>query len=393
MYLKNIPIKIMNVIRYIFNFGGVFEVIISIWVMVSLLSHYGDDYETIINAKATPECVVGIIGGSIMLFIAYKLKRIVEDANFFSSYFEGDLDGYVTYKDLADVTAKRESRIRRRLKFLRIICMKNFEFQEVNYTEMVVLNSKKYLCQCKSCGAPIEKRIYFTGTCSYCGGSDLFAKVITDNRFYCIDYSISQSEQKPSYYTASNLKIKRFISKFLMAIDVIILLILTIYLFDQNAKYNDKEYLIKVLLSGESYSSFDLIKKEMRDVILMAIAFIIMLLPAVISRGKKIYYIFVANKYSKIFSRYMTPFINAAEVTPNNSSADKMVKAVSGSIRKRYLKNCTIEKHDGVLKVALAKKIVKDQCVFCGASIVGAVDEHYRCNYCNNLIMGVVRKK
>ena len=383
----------MNVIRYVFNFGGIFEVIVSIWVMVSLLSHYGDDYETVINAKATPECIVGIIGGSIMLFIAYKLKRIVEDANFFSSYFEGDLDGCVTYKDLADVTAKRESRIRRRLKFLRIICMKNFGFQEVNYTDMVVLNSKKYLCQCKNCGAPVEKRIYFTGTCSYCGGSDLFAKVISDNRFYCIDYSVSQSGQKPSYYTASNLKIKRFISKFLMAIDLIILLILTIYLFDQNAKYNDKEYLIKVLLSGESYSSFDLIKKEMRDVILLAIAFIIMLLPAVISRGKKIYYIFVANKYSKIFSKYKAPFVNAAEVTPNNSSSEKMVKEVSGSIRKRYLRNCTIEKRDGVLKVALAKKIVKDQCVFCGASIVGAVNEHYRCNYCNNLIMGVVRKK
>ena len=78
---------------------------------------------------------------------------------------------------------------------------------------------------------------------------------------------------------------------FLMVTELMVLLIFTIYLFDQNSKYNDKEYLIKVLLSGESYSSFDLIKKEMRDIILMAIAFIIMLLPAVISRGKKIYYI------------------------------------------------------------------------------------------------------
>lgn len=206
-------------------------------------------------------------------------------------------------------------------------------------------------------------------------------------------YMLLTNHKKPDYYTASNIKIKRFISKFFMIIDLIILLILTIFLFDQNAKYNDKEYLIKVLLSGESYSSFDLIKKEMRDVILLTIAFIIMLLPAAISRGKKIYYIHVANKYSKIFSKYKAPFVNATEVIPNNSNIDKMVKAVNGSIRKHYMRNCTIEKRDGILKVALAKKIVKDQCVFCGASIVGAVNEHYRCNYCNNLIMGVVRKK
>jgi DNA-directed RNA polymerase subunit RPC12/RpoP len=42
--------------------------------------------------------------------------------------------------------------------------------------------------------------------------------------------------------------------------------------------------------------------------------------------------------------------------------------------------------------VALAKQIVKDRCINCGAPIVGAVDEHYKCNYCRNMIMGVIKK-
>ena len=59
----------------------------------------------------------------------------------------------------------------------------------------------------------------------------------------------------------------------------------------------------------------------------------------------------------------------------------------------RYLRNCCLEMHDEHLKVALAKKIVKDQCPSCGASIVGAADENYVCKYCGNKIMDVVVKK
>lgn len=394
MYLRNICIKIIKVIRVVFNVIGISSIVLSVWNMLSLWSHYGDDYETIMSAKSTPEAFDGFILGCILVFVAYILKNIVWDANFFSSYFEGDLDGYVTFQDLADVTGKRASRIRRRLKFLKLICMKNYQIYVVNGGEQVVLNSKKYLCVCKNCGAPIEKRTYFTGTCSYCGSSDLYAKVIADNRFYCIENNVSQSRQKPSQYTAPNLGRKRISSIFLLSVQLVLIFMFTALMLDNIAKHNDMDYLRKVLLSGESYSSFDLIKKEMRDVILMAAAFIVALIPAVINKIRKLYYISKAKKYSRLFAIYKTPFVKVYDMPDgkNQLGQDKMMKAVRGALRRRYLINCTIEKHEGALMVALAKQIVKDRCINCGAPIVGAVDEHYKCNYCRNMIMGVIKK-
>ena len=63
------------------------------------------------------------------------------------------------------------------------------------------------------------------------------------------------------------------------------------------------------------------------------------------------------------------------------------------AIRNRYLRNCTLEVHDGELMVALAKKTVKDRCLSCGAPLTGVTDENSRCSYCGNLIMGVLEKK
>ena len=58
-----------------------------------------------------------------------------------------------------------------------------------------------------------------------------------------------------------------------------------------------------------------------------------------------------------------------------------------------YLRGCSPEKHGGVLRISLAKQIVKDRCPGCGAPIVGAVTENYACRYCGRIITGVIRKK
>ena len=49
--------------------------------------------------------------------------------------------------------------------------------------------------------------------------------------------------------------------------------------------------------------------------------------------------------------------------------------------------------HDGQLVVALAKMVVKDRCLSCGAPLTGVTDENSRCSYCGNLIMGVLEKR
>ena len=77
----------------------------------------------------------------------------------------------------------------------------------------------------------------------------------------------------------------------------------------------------------------------------------------------------------------------------NNKNQKGALHAVRGALRRRYLLNCTMEMHGGALQMALAKTIVKDKCPSCNGPIVGAVDEHYRCKYCDQIIMKVVKKK
>lgn len=66
---------------------------------------------------------------------------------------------------------------------------------------------------------------------------------------------------------------------------------------------------------------------------------------------------------------------------------------VRSAMRYGFLKNCTLDKHDNKLRVALAKKIVKDACPHCNAPIVGAVVVNYTCKYCGKTIMDVMERK
>ncbi len=396
MYLREKQIKILKVKNVIFVIIGIFCVASSVFVLTSLISYYHDDFKIVLEARATPDCVKNIIIGMILLVIAGISRRRIGDANFYSSYFEGDLSGYIQYGDLAEVTGKSEGTVKQQLHFFRKIYMKGYELEIVDHTEQVVLNSKKCICECKNCGAPIEKRIYFTGVCPYCGSSDLFAKVLTNNRFYSIGNRMSEGIKNPEFYSIKNITMKKkqfllylFLGLFAVAIGTIICL-------GNIADYNNQEYLKEVLLSGKShYSSFALIKAEIMDNIIWGAVLALAFIPVVINRYKKIKYVSVADDCSQYFSKCKTPFVNAKDlpIAPNNSNNKSGLKLVRGALRQRYLLNCTFEKHDGVLKVALAKKIVKDQCPSCGGAIVGAVDEHYQCRYCGNVIMGVIHKK
>lgn len=397
MYTKDKEMKGMRIISILFSVIGSFEVTMSVWNIISLISHYRDDLATVLYARSTPQSVSSIIVGTILLIIAAKLKGMVEDANFFSGYFEGNLEGCVSCRDLADVTGREEAGIYKKLQLLQKYCMKNFKLQEENGRGQVVLSSKRYLCECKNCGAPIEKRIYFTGTCAYCGSSDLFAKVLADNRFYSISTDVSKGVKKPAFYTASNLQNKRAVSIIILCLGIWMMVSMGAYALDCGAKYNDEEYVREMMLSGERYIvSFDAFKKDMIDGILWGIAIILAVIPAVIGRVKGLSFLSAADTCSKFFAGYKTPFVKAEDLpAADGRRAGKKVKmkAVRGALKKRYLRNCTLEKHGDVLMIALAKSIVKDKCPSCNGPIAGAVDEHYKCAYCNNMIMNVVRKK
>lgn len=394
VYLRDKLIKILKIKNVIFVIVGIFNIATSVATIISLISHYRDQLETVLQAKATPQSIVAFIIGVILLIAACISRHLIGDANFYSSYFEGDLDGYIKCSDLAEVMGKSERMVKVQLRLFRKIYMKSYELKIVDNMKQVVLNSKKCICECKNCGALIEKRIYFTGVCPYCRSSDLFAKVLTDNRFYSIENNMSKGVKKPEFYSSKYLKTKKILFLIYLILGISIVCISFCACLDNIANYNDKEYLTEVILSGKSYSSFELIKKEIMDTIIDFAIIMLAFIPVVYNRGKKVKYVYTADSCSKYFSKCKTPIVNLKNLPiAENKSNRKIIKYVRGALRRRYLMNCTFEKHDGLLKVALAKKIVKDQCPSCGGAIIGAVDENYKCKYCSNIIMNVVCKK
>ncbi len=394
MYLREKRIKLLKFKNVVFTVLGIFFVAVSLYVLISLISHYHDDLNTVLEAKATPECVVLIIIGTILLLIAGASRRQIGNANFYSSYFEGDLSGCIQYRDLAEVMGISAARVRLQLLFFRKVYMKGYELGTVDHTEQIVLNSKICTCECRHCGASIEKRVYFTGVCPYCDNSDLSARVLAGNRFYRIENQVSEGVKNPDFYATRNLAAKRTLFPLYLGLGLFVIAIAVIYCLDHFSHYHDQEYLQDLLLSGKSpYSSFALIKADIMDSIIWGIVLTLALIPVVLYRCRKIRYIITAGSCSQYFAQCKTPFIDAGNLPVLTVNPIKNLKSVRGALRLRYLLNCTLEKHEDTLKVVLARKIVKDQCPSCGGAIVGAVDEHYQCRYCGNVIMDAIRKK
>jgi Zn finger protein HypA/HybF involved in hydrogenase expression len=375
---------------------AVFNIIMSGTILIDLFLTYIDDFDTFLHARATPECVVDLIIGMILSIFAFRSNRRIADSNFYSGYFEGSLDGVIKYSELAEVTGKKEKKLRKQLRILSKHYMKNYELTSVDGTEQITLNSKKIKCQCKSCGAEIEKSMYFTGTCEYCGSSDLYAGVLTNDRYYSITHNVSEGIHKPDYYSSKHIKLKKAIFIILLSLSACMILIFSLYTVDCIGNYNNKEYLQKAILAPETQvRSFKAIKQDLMEGIVLGAAIVVAFTPLALNRIRKIRSINSAILFSSFFSRAKVPFIQKKELLSVNTYTDndKKLRNVRTAIRNGYLRNSTLEKHGDELVVALAKKIVKDRCPSCSAPVTGAVDEHYRCQYCDNLIMNVIIKK
>lgn len=115
---------------------------------------------------------------------------------------------------------------------------------------------------------------------------------------------------------------------------------------------------------------------------------------------KKIRYMGFAIRFSRFLTKQDKPFIeirNLEEETGENELISpykgELLTNINGAIKYGYIRNCTIEFHDGVPVIALEKKIVIDKCPHCGAPVVGVYDDSYICSYCGNKIINVIEKK
>lgn len=393
MYVKERLVKGLKIKNVLFLIAGVCEFLVSSFVMLDLLITYRDDLDTALHAKAMPSSIRGLIVSVSLLLISCISRKMIGEATFYSSYFEGSLDGYIQFDELSKVMGRPEWLVRLELRIYRVLYMKKFSFVSVEGLEQVELFSKKSLCECKNCGAGIEKRVYFTGQCSYCGSSDLYAKVLAGDRFYSISNTVNQGISRPSYYRAEHINSKRIGMALAMVLVGIFGAIMLMFGISQISHYNDTEYLRELLLDpSKHYASYALIKKQLVIDFAGGMVFGIVLLFLFFRQGAQIILLNDSSQYAVALSKSKQPYMNASAVTKYENGT-RVIKKVRKSIRKSYLRHCTLEYHDDALKIALAKKIVKDHCPSCASPIVGAVDENYVCQVCGNKIMGVVVKQ
>ena len=134
------------------------------------------------------------------------------------------------------------------------------------------------------------------------------------------------------------------------------------------SNYNNEEYLRETLLSGRSYSSFELIRASMMNVIIFSAFGLVAVGSALVFTFVRMLSIENAQRYARRFAQFPAPFISLPELAQ-------------------------ISRANSPLGQSSGKQIVKDRCPGCGAPIVGAVTENYACRYCGRIITGVIRKK
>ena len=407
MYLRNGLIGFLKVKNIILLILGIFFAAASTSNMAELTVYYFGDWYTIINAESTPGSIALFLIGVMTIICSRGSRRLINDACFFSSYFEGDLNGYVDFAELAEITGKTTAQIKSRIALMQLLYMKNFRvIKTVNYRypEIIELYSKTVTCSCRSCGGWMEKRVYFTGMCPYCGSSDLTAQVVSGQRVYFINDNTNRKPDNPDYYKAPSLNVKRIAYAIGFGIALFFVFIFLIVFLNFVSNYNNDEYLRKTLLSGRSYSSFELIKASMMNVIIFSAFGLVAVGSALVFTFVRMLSIENAQRYAHRFAQIPTPFISISEwaqISRANSplgqssgiTPEWVYKKIVKSIKEGYLRGCSPENHGGVLRIALAKQIVKDRCPGCGAPIVGAVTENYACRYCGRIITGVIRKQ
>ena len=392
MYLRKkrmTALKIKNVLFFIFS---AFEVMISGTYIVSEFVYYRDDPQTAWGAVSMKESIVMMCVAAVVFTIAVISTRHLGNASFYSSYFEGDLDGVVSFADLAKVVGKSEASVRRQLHFYRSVYMAGFEFSQDG--SGVWLDSRTCLCECRSCGAHIEKKVYFTGECPYCHSSDLHAKVLSGEHFYSVSNDLGSGIGRPDYYRSGSLKTRMALYWLLFGLGAFFTVILFCINIEDIFHYFDQEYQKKVLLDPSNHlNSYELIKAHLLNSIIYTSIVWAVIAPLTVLRFRRVMAISTAHAIARFFSQSKTPFIKAEELPALAAGSKGMMKRMRRAIRKGYAKNCTLEVHNGVLLIALAKKTVKDRCLSCGAPLTGVVDENSKCSYCGNLIMGVLEKR
>ena len=109
MYLKNGLIEFLKVKNVILLILGVTFTSISFSLMTQLVVGLHGDFLSIIRAGSLIAAFVFFVFGVSMIVYSRISRMMINEAVFFSGYFEGDLNGYVDFAELAEVCICRIS--------------------------------------------------------------------------------------------------------------------------------------------------------------------------------------------------------------------------------------------------------------------------------------------
>lgn len=336
-------------------------------------------------AIATFFLVLALLG-ILELWISNWLKSAVLEARFLENVFANDLDGRIDACELSEVMGKDEKRIFNKLERLKNLCMQGFRVNREGKNFCVELESKKTKCICKNCGGEMEKKIYFTGVCPYCGSLDIFAQVISGNKLYSILHTKNESAESYFYVTS-----------------------------DADESMQRKEILMCMLHAGIMFFYLVCALLSVSDVmngereVSLPIAFAVFSVPFLFYMLKHYWnfvYIATARRFSKCAADITEPFISLQVIfveslrnkynifvsRPKDCSEKKKLKAFREIQKRGYSRNCSLIHTEDGLRIGLKREIKKGVCPMCGSPLTGTLQDQCKCNYCGYVINDAIGK-
>ena len=173
-YVDEANVKFSKVGYSIMLWIGIIGFIFFGFVLMAVVTHAEEDIFFVFLL------ILALMIISIVVAIrAIHYKKSIDNVYMYVRYFEGDLDGYIYISDMTNVFGKRPDEIYKELNdLIRRKFLINVFIRDHEGRKQIVLESMIAKCECKNCGAIIDKRVYFAGVCPYCGSSDIHAELI-----------------------------------------------------------------------------------------------------------------------------------------------------------------------------------------------------------------------
>ena len=313
MYTRNVLIKILKVKNMILYILGIIVIMGTLYVNVS------DMVYEIFSTENLLFTGILLLVGLVCVVLGVLSNCWIGDANMYSAYFEGDLDGRISMNDMARLMGMSVAVAKLKLRVFRHVYMKGFCFEKYGNNTYIVLGSRKIVCQCKECGGEMEKSEHFTNKCGYCGGLDISTKVLCGDGFYCIENDIGKGYGNPEFYQMPKLRRKWIWAMVIWGIGAIFVL-------------------ISIMGFADNFSHY-LKDRSNKDVLDTAVVFATICIGfsiPVINGIKRMEYVRVALISSEYFAKRKTPYVKLSSIPFIKSGINKSrrVQVLRRTVRK-----------------------------------------------------------